>query len=217
MRDDETGSWWQQVTGEAIHGTLKGKKLNAVFNDEVSFAVWKREHPNGRILRPDERVAKNYEAANWEEEYAKFPVVTPKNPQDIFPPRTLMAGITLNKKSKAYPIEEINKSKLILDMIGTTPFFLVLGEDKKSVRAFERIVDGRTLEFLVKTDVEPSQIVDAETATVWDFSGKGVSGALAGKQLKSVQVLKDYWFDWKIYHPDTLVFTLGSRPGVLSN
>ena len=183
----------------------------------VSFAVWKREHPNGRILRPDERVAKNYEAANWEEEYAKFPVVTPKNPHDIFAPRTLIAGITLNKKPKAYPVEEINKSKLILDVIGMTPIFLVIGEDKKSVRAFERIVDGKTLEFLVKTDVEPSQIVDAETATVWDFSGKGVSGALTGKQLKSVQVLKDYWFDWKIYHPDTLVFTLGSRPGVLSN
>ncbi len=210
MRDDETGSWWQQVTGEAIYGTLKGKKLNAVFNDEVSFAVWKREHPNGRILRPDERVAKNYEAANWEEEYAKFPVVTPKNSQDIFPPRTLMAGITINNKSKAYPVEEIQRSKLILDVIGTTPIFLVSGEDKKSVRAFERTMDEHVLEFLVKTDSEQLQLVDAETATVWDFSGKGVSGALAGKQLKSVQVLKDYWFDWKIYHPDTFAYTLGA-------
>ena len=211
MRDEETGSWWQQVTGEAIHGTFKGKKLNAVFNDEVSFAVWKREHPNGRILRPDDRVAKNYEAANWEEEYAKFPVVTPKNPQDIFPPRTLMVGITINNKSKAYPVEEIQKSKLILDVIGTTPIFLVIGEDKKSVRAFERTVDEHALEFLVKTDSEQLQIVDAETATVWDFSGKGVSGILAGRQLKPVLVLKDYWFDWKIYHPDSLVFTLGAR------
>ncbi len=211
MRDDETGSWWQQVTGEAIHGTLKGKKLNAVFNDEISFVVWKHEHPNGRVLRPDERVAKNYEAANWEEEYAKLPVVTPKNPQDIFSPRTLMAGITLNNKSKAYPVEDLQKQRLILDSIGTTPIFLVIGDDKKSVRVFERMVDGRQLEFLVKTDGEQLQMVDAETATVWDFSGKGVSGALAGKQLKPVPVLKDYWFDWKTYHPDSLVYTLGAR------
>ncbi len=211
MRDEETGSWWQQVTGEAIHGTLKGRKLNSVFNDEISFAVWKREHPNGRVLRPDERVVKKYEVANWEEEYAKLPVVTPKNPQDRFAPRTLMAGITLNHKSKAYPIKDLQKPRLILDMIGTTPIFLVIGDDKKSVRAFERIIDGRELEFLVKPDIDPLQIVDAETATVWDFSGKGVSGALAGKQLKPVPVLKDYWFDWKIYHPDSLVYTLGAR------
>ena len=71
-------------------------------------------------------------------------------------------------------------------------------------------MDEHVLEFLVKTDSEQLQLVDAETATVWDFSGKGVSGALAGKQLKSVQVLKDYWFDWKIYHPDTFAYTLGA-------
>ena len=125
---------------------------------------------------PMSALAKNYEAANWEEEYAKFPVVTPKNPQDIFQPRTLMAGITINNKSKAYPVEDLQKSTLILDVVGTTPIFLVIGEDKKSVRVFERTVDGRDLEFLVKTDREQLQIVDAETATVWDFSGKAVSG-----------------------------------------
>jgi hypothetical protein len=23
--------------------------------------------------------------------------------------------------------------------------------------------------------------------------------------------LKDYWFDWNIYHPDTMVYTLGEQ------
>ncbi len=55
MRDEETGSWWQQVSGEAIFGPLKGKKLKAVAMDELSFALWKREHPAGRVLRPDPR------------------------------------------------------------------------------------------------------------------------------------------------------------------
>jgi hypothetical protein len=32
---------------------------------------------------------------------------------------------------------------------------------------------------------------------------------LVGKQLKRIAVLKDYWFDWKLYHPDTSVYTLG--------
>ena len=56
MRDEETGSWWQQVSGEAIQGPMKGKRLNAVFWDELSFATWKRERPNGRVLLPDDRV-----------------------------------------------------------------------------------------------------------------------------------------------------------------
>ena len=48
MRDEETGSWWQQVTGEAISGPLKGRRLEPVPQDELSFAVWKGEHGEGR-------------------------------------------------------------------------------------------------------------------------------------------------------------------------
>ena len=211
MRDEETGSWWQQVSGEVLHGPLKGKRLAPVYSDEISFAVFKREHPSGRVLRPDERVQANYEAANWEEEYAKLPVVTPVKTDDKIAPRTLMAGIVVNSKAMAYPVEALQKQRLILDNVGGTSVFIVMGDDDKSVRAFESTVDGRQLELLVKADAKPLQLVDAETATVWDFSGAAVSGALTGKQLTKIQVLKDYWFDWKIYHPDTAVYTLGAR------
>ena len=77
MRDEETGSWWQQVTGEAIQGPLKGRKLAAVFCDEVSFAIWRSEQPRSRFLRPDPRVEKNYVTADWESKIARLPVVTP--------------------------------------------------------------------------------------------------------------------------------------------
>ena len=30
MRDEETGSWWQQVSGEAMLGPLKGRRLKPV-------------------------------------------------------------------------------------------------------------------------------------------------------------------------------------------
>ncbi len=203
MRDEETGTWWQQVSGEAMHGPLKGRQLNGVFTDEVTFAVWKREHPNGRVLRPDERVSKNYEAANWEEEYEKLRVIVPVEANDKLKPRALLAGIVVNGKAVAYPMEVLRQQRLVINTIDTTPIFVALGDDNKSVRAFERTIDGRALEFFVKDN----QFVDAETGSTWDFSGKAISGALTGKELKKISVLKDYWFDWKIYHPDTSVYT----------
>jgi hypothetical protein len=205
MRDDETGTWWQQVSGKALHGKFKDRQLTSVFTDEVTFAVWKREHPNGRVLRPDERVSKNYEAANWEEEYEKLRVVVPVEANDKLKPRALIAGIVVNKKAVAYPVDTLKQQRLILNTIDNTPIFIALGDDNKSVRAFERTVDGRTLEFFVKDN----QFVDAETGSTWDFSGKAISGALAGKQLRKIAVLKDYWFDWKLYHPDTSVYATG--------
>jgi hypothetical protein len=211
MQDEETGTWWQQVSGEAIQGPLKGKRLALVDHDEVSFAIWKREHTRGRVLRPDERVKQRYEPENWEEEVAKMPVVTPTNSDDELPPRALIAGIEVGGKAIAYPQSDMEEQRLILGTVGATPIFIVMGEDNKSVRAFERNLDGRTLEFFVKPDATPLQIVDAETGTTWDFSGKAIDGQLLGKQLRKVGVLKDYWFDWKLYHPDTAVYTLGKR------
>src|SRR5262245_29854757 len=165
MRDEETGSWWQQVSGEAIHGPLKGKKLTHVYNDELTLALWKSENRQGRVLKPDERLKQNYEAADWEEQYAKFRVVTPVDPNDKLLPRTLIAGLTVNGIAVAYPLPALEKQRLILDNIGddgvVTPLFIVLGDDNKSVRAFERKVDGRTLEFHVKPETSPIQLLDA--------------------------------------------------------
>lgn len=212
MRDEETGSWWQQVSGKAIQGPMKGKQLNAVFWDELSFATWKREQPGGRVLLPDERVQARYENADWEEEYAKQPVVVPKDAADKLSGRTLVVGVEINGAEKAFPFDALHKQRLILDEVGRMPIFLTVADDQKSTRAFERHVGGRPLEFFIKTEGESRQMVDAETGSVWDFQGKAVSGALAGQQLKPVRVLKDYWFDWKIYHPKTAVYLLGEPP-----
>ena len=215
MRDEETGSWWQQVSGKAIHGQLQGHQLKSVFHDEVSFAIWKGEQPNGRVLKPDEKiVAKNeYEKPDWEARYEKLRVVEGTDVDKRLAPRTLVMGIALNGKSVAYPLSALQKQSPIIDMVGTVPVVVALGEDNRSVRAFERTVDGRTLEFFQKKDDKNPQfqLIDAETGSTWNFEGKATSGPLAGRQLKKVFVLEDYWFDWRIYHPDTVVYQLGPQ------
>ena len=213
MSDEETGSWWQQVTGEAIQGELKGQKLESVFDDELSFGVWRRENPGGRILRPDEKIlqAKEYAPADWETRMRKTPVATSKAYGNTLEPRILVAGIKINGESKAYPVPALEKQSPIIDTLGGRDIVVVLGEDKSTIRAFESVVDGRNLELLMKPDASPLQLMDSETGSVWDFTGKAVSGELAGKQLTEIAVLKDYWFDWKGYNPETRVYGLGDR------
>ena len=212
MRDDETGTWWQQVSGKAIHGPLKGRQLKGVFHDEISFAIWKREQPHGRVLKPDEKiVAKNqYESADWETRIGRAPVVVGADVDQRLAPRTLIVGVSVDGKSVAYPLSALQKQSPIIDMVGSVPIVIVLGDDKRSVRAFERTVDGRRLEFF-QTAGPGFQLVDAETGSTWNFQGKATSGSLNGRQLKKVFVLEDYWFDWRIYHPDTSVYELGAQ------
>src|SRR5947209_7128885 len=49
LRDEETKSVWQQSTGEAIFGPLQGRHLKMIHSDEMSFALWHREQPNGDV------------------------------------------------------------------------------------------------------------------------------------------------------------------------
>lgn len=213
MRDEETGSWWQQVTGEAIFGPLKGKKLRPVFLDELTFGLWKQEQPRGRVLRPDEKIqqAGQYAPANWEERMSKVRVVTSANLDQALEPRTLVIGVKVNDMARAYPFESLLKQSPIIDEIGPVPIVVILGEDRKSIRAFERTVDGRKLELFIKPNASPLRLVDAETASEWDFTGKAVDGPLTGRQLARVSVLDDYWFDWKTYNPNTQVYSLGDH------
>lgn len=212
MRDEETGSWWQQVTGEAILGPLKGHHLKSVLHDELSFGTWKREKPQGRVLRPDERIAAagRYAPANWEEGTARLPVNIAAADNRL-EPRSLVVGITLNGASKAYPFSALEKQSPILDTLGGTPIVILVGEDKRSVRAYETKVDGRKVEFFVKPGAPPLRLIDAETGSGWDFTGTATDGPLAGRRLQKIAVLNDFWFDWKNYHPDTAIYTLGER------
>jgi Protein of unknown function (DUF3179) len=215
MRDEETGTWWQQVSGKAILGPLKGHQLKRVFHDEISFALWKREQPQGRVLKPDERIAalNQYEAQDWEARIGRMRAVEGTDIDQRLPPRTLVMGIEIGEKSKAYPLSALQKQSPIIDTVGAVPIVVVLGEDKRSVRAFERILDGRRLEFFQKSENknEEFQLIDAESGSTWNFEGTAIAGPLVGRQLKKLFVLEDFWFDWRIYHPDTEIYAIGAQ------
>jgi len=212
MSDEETGSWWQQITGECVLGPLKGRRLKLSDSDELTFAEWKREGAGGRVLRPDPRVAAvgNYETADWEQKMQSVRVATMlANPNAILSARTLIVGVETGGASKAYPFDALARQNPIIDNVGATPILVLLAEDGKSVRVFDRRLDGRALEFFKNQD-SPA-LFDSETGSRWDFGGVATSGPLAGRRLEKIASLKDYWFDWKTYHSNTGVYLLGER------
>ncbi len=211
MQDEQTGSWWQQASGAAIAGPLRGRRLEPVPYDEVSFAVWKRESPGGRVLRADPGAPWRAFSRDWEAETARLPVVTPRRPDEPLPAREVVYGLQVGGEAKAYPRALVQRQSPLLDTLGGVPIVLVQADDGRSVRAFERRVDGRELQLFARPGPPPLRLVDAETTSEWGFTGEAIGGPLAGKWLPRLPVLADYWFDWRTYHPATRVYTLGRR------
>jgi hypothetical protein len=214
MQDRETGSWWQQVSGKAILGPLKGKALERVFHDELTFAEWKKEAPGGRVLVPAADSAWRTFSDGWEAKTALEPVRLPGPLDSRLPARTIILGIEAGGSDKAYPLDRVLAQAPLHDRVGTVPLVLLVGPDGKSVRAFDVRLDTMELELVRPVEGSVGMVVDVGTGSHWSFTGEAVSGPLEGRKLTPVYLLKDYWFDWVNYHPNTGLYLLGAgNPG----
>ena len=194
MQDDQTHTFWQQVTGKAISGPLKGAALELAGANELSFGLWKSEAPNGTVLQVPGKDSQHYEK-DWEEKLKKFPTVL-NFPDSKVPAREVVLGTTLNGTDRAFPLERVLDQRVIQDEVGGVNVVLIAGPDKKSVRAFR----SGNLEFFAKAG-DSWTIVDSSGMREWDFRG-----CSAGQCLEPVPLLKDFWFDWRQYHPQTTVY-----------
>jgi hypothetical protein len=231
MRDRETGSWWQQVTGRAISGELAGSTLELMPNDELTFALWKSESPPGHslVLAP---VAghgdKDYDK-KWEEEVAKYPVPLTFPGQGL-KDRDVILGVNLSGQARAFPLAKVRGASPVEDKIGGVPVALVTGPDGESVRIFRSQWNGSDLELYrdvqnkvedkVQSNVQSKaqdngqteinsnewRLLDSQGNT-WNFAGCATSGPAMGQCLEKINFLKDYWFDWKNYNPQTTVYS----------
>ncbi len=203
MRDDETGTFWQQISGRAISGPLAGTQLEPVQSDELSFALWRAEAPDGTVLKPLPKDAGDYETKDWEVHIGKARTVL-DFPHSGLKSRDIVVGVSAFGASRAYPLARILSAKLMEDRLGTEPILLMVGPDGKSIRVFQARLPGQTLapEYYQTTGL----FMDSETGSDWNFAGCAVSGKRVGSCLTPVYALKDYWFDWRNYHPQTTIF-----------
>ena len=271
MRDKETGTWWQQITGKALYGPLQGASLELVPSDEITFGEWKSEVSDGKVLAEVPKYVKEYDS-NWEPDVAKLPVVI-SFPGTELKSRDVVVGLEIEGPARAYPWDALVKQSPVMDHVHGMPLLIAVGPDGKSFRVFISRVDGKDTEFYLKQDPEPAPaaakpdapqekkageenkqqendkpasaaqtsssagvpaaapattsprpvdppqqaaapaktpkpwiLLDTATASEWNFQGCAISGPSQGKCLDRVPALKDYWFDWRNYHPDTTLY-----------
>jgi hypothetical protein len=204
MRDEQTGSYWQQISGLAVSGPLAGKQLKLIPSDELSLALWKNEQPRGTVLKDVAGYILDYATRDWDVKMKKAPTVLSYARAGLAP-RDLMLGIHAFGATRAFPYDDVVKQKLVRDRVGSEPVLLVLGPDNQSVRAFRaRLADARvTPEFYRNED---GTMMDDATGSRWNFQGCAIYGKAKGSCLESIYVIKDYWFDWRHYNPNTTVY-----------
>jgi len=207
MRDQETGTYWQQISGVAISGPLAGRKLKLIPSDELTFSLWKTEQPAGTVLQDVTKYAAEYAPKDWDVKMKKARTVI-SYPETGIAQRDVMLGVHVFGAARAFPYEAVLHEKLVQDRVGTEPVLLVVGPDGQSVRAFRARVPGVAdgPDFYRAVEDGLPLIMDSATGSTWNFQGCAIEGKARGACLDRIDAIKDYWFDWRHYNPDTTIY-----------
>lgn len=149
MRDKQTGTIWQQATGEAVYGKLKGKQLNYLPYQQTSLLEWTKQYPSTLIAKESEHVAKGLFSKDYLMRMLKITerMIAPGYVDlEGLPHRTFVWGTTVPQGSKAYPISELQKKNSFTDFIAGVPVRIEYVLASNSIKGWETF-SGKPLSF----------------------------------------------------------------------
>jgi hypothetical protein len=207
--DRETGTRWQQETGEAIEGPLKGRRLDIYPFMIATWKEWREQHPKTLVMEPVPGFEQMYEDM-WNAIQARRPGrATPADGTARADPRLPgyepIIGLEAGRARRAYPLEVLRKEQVVNDYLDGQPVLLIANPKTDTVTVFSRNLRGRTLSF--QTRPQSGDIVDVETGSRWNAYGECVAGQLRGRRLDALVGRAQFWWSWAAFHAGTDIYT----------
>ena len=213
MYDHQTRTLWSHITGEAVQGELKGKRLNMLAGTpRIRWKDWKRNHPLTKVLsvasdfrRPDRQI-QEIRSDNYAQYHASpnAGISGTQYTDERLMNKELVVGVRINESYRAYPFTAFKRQSIINDEVGDAPVLAFHDLASNATAVFLRNVDGETLTF------KPAQgyfVKDTATGTTWNLiTGMATEGKLKGHGLERLPAMNIYWFAWARYHPETTVY-----------
>ena len=210
QKDVETGTSWQQATGEAIDGPLKGTRLTLYPAVRTTWAEWRKRYPRTMVLKPLPGYAERMPNRS-----TRIKGVTRVGPEGAptgaltldtrLPARETVAGLEVGREAVAYPFSALRVARVVNDIVGGLPVVVVHQPSSDTTTAFEARVKGKALKFLAADD-DASSVIDLGTRSTWNAYGLCLEGPLKGRQLKQVILVPQFWFAWSQFHQGTRIF-----------
>ncbi|MBL7700133.1 MAG: DUF3179 domain-containing protein [Chitinophagaceae bacterium] len=200
FEDRSTKSWWQQATGRAIAGPLKGTVLKEFPSNQLTLDAWLRKHPDSKIMRPDMTFMDNYFRL---EDYDKGRMRSDLVRRDFvsWNPKAWVIGVKNGNVSKAYDWNQLVAKRIIEDSIANMPVLLTIESDTTSFHAYDRRVKGVVLNFIKNS--ENDLLTDQNTKSTWNVDGLCIDGPLKDQRLTPVQAYNEFWHSWQTFQANT--------------
>lgn len=194
MHDEQTGTVWAHLTGEALVGPLVGRRLRHEPVQMTTFERWLEMHPDSFAPDPAASVAPE-PFRPGDPELGEGFQATMSSWDERLPQRQLVLGVVAGGVARAYLVDPDRPGpRLLQDELGEVPIALLAPEGAWPL-AYDRRVDGETAELRLEGD----RVVDAG-GRWWLPDGTREDGGAALTYLPSYIT---EWYAWAAYHDGT--------------
>ena len=198
IEDKTTHSWWQQATGEAVAGPLKGKQLSEIPSFQTSLATWIQQYPNTWIMQPDLEFKDHYDTLFRYENGKSRKSLTGTNPQSGTP-KSWVVGLKRNGTTAYIDWNELKRKRIVQTTMDQMPVFVVISKDNKSFFAFENPYASApeciNNIIRIKANSNPSERKDPyENIHTYQLNGQGINHQ---ERLKPVRAYQEFLHSWK--------------------
>ncbi len=219
MWDRQTESWWQQLIGEAIIGSLAGQRLEPVPASIVSYDAFKTSYPQGQVLSRQTGFTRDYGRnpyAGYDDiNSSPFLYQGPKDPR--LPPMERVVALSRGGVDKAYPYQRLADKRVIHDTVGDQAIVVLFSPGTASALDQSSIAQSRDVgatgvfrprvgQQIFTLEPQGSHFVDRETQSTWNILGQAIAGPRAGSQLPPVVHGDHFAFAWFAFKPTTQVY-----------
>lgn len=215
QKDAQTGSSWQQATGEAIDGPLKGTRLTLYPVMRTTWATWRKQYPHTLVLKPlPGYIDRMPAAAKRIKDVTRVPLDgAPRGAMPLdgrLPPRETVAGVEVGREAIAFPFSQLRIARVVNERVGDLSIVIVHQPSSDTTTAFDARVNGKTLTFQA-ANADATTVIDVETRSTWNAYGRALAGPMTGTQLTRVVLIAQFWFAWSQFRPGTRVYAAGIR------
>lgn len=139
--DEDTESLWSQILGEAILGEATGEKLAIIPADTIKLGQWKSRYPDTKVLSRDTGAIRAYGVDPYGDYYTSAGTIFPTDADgdDRLHPKTLVIGVEINGKFKAYEKDKLVVGETI-DTVGAGNEITITKNETGQIR----VVDNST-------------------------------------------------------------------------
>ena len=213
MYDHQTRSLWSHITGEAIRGRLKGKRLKPLASmPRIAWKTWHQNYPSTRVLsvptRDGMRENRNQDVYADYHASQRAGVSGMEYTDNRLPNKSLVIGVQApvkgdNTRFRAYPLIHFTETAVINDTLDEVPLLIFHDKMSFATAVFKRDVAGKVRTFRQKD----RHFAEDDTGTRWNLiTGEVVSGKDGGARLERLPAVNIYWFAWARYHPETSIY-----------